>query len=174
MSIPQAQKKERSLALKNECWALRQRGWTQEKIAEHLKLTQGAVSQKLKEACEEYRKLYLGSVERVQNEQIAFLENVILEATAAWERSKETRKKKSQGKNGEVISIESQEGDPRYLNVALKAKEDIRKITGADAPIKIVTEQSTQSMLTEKFIAGDISPEEAQKLYQESLSIGKL
>jgi predicted transcriptional regulator len=133
-----------------EIWSLRQRCWTQSRIAKQLGISQPAVNQVLKKLTHRYSKELLEDVIKVKTEQVQQLEVIAEEAMQAWERSKKKGKTvstkrplqadgsplSSLGEQTEIIS--KQTGDPRYLTAAMKAKEDIRKIIGADAPIKTV------------------------------------
>lgn len=131
-----------------EIWSLRQRSWTQERIAKHLNISQPAVFNVLKKLTQRYSKELLENVIKVKTEQVSQLESISDEAMQSWEKSKDTfiLKRQKGYKSGsdkarpsEVMQQESEQyGDPRYLTVAMKAKEDIRKIIGADAPVKTV------------------------------------
>lgn len=141
-SIPKALIIERE----KKVWHMRIRGATYERIAEELGITFGGVSRILSRLHERYKARNMDSMVKMRQEQIGELTNIADEAYAAWERSKKTKvikKKRAVGKDGKFIggmqSTEEtyeQEGDPRYLQVYMKAKEDLRKITGADAPQK--------------------------------------
>lgn len=189
----QKTKKEIWLAHKKEVWGLRQRGWTQERIGAHMSISQAAVSKLLSVAAAEYRKRYINSVDKVQAEHIMRLEHIVNEAMNAWEKSCESFKSQS-SKNeipfteelkefaskifkkspSKTITqyIEERCGDPRFLQVAMKAQEDIRKIVGADAPTRVINENSPKNAYYEKMFAEGISMEDAQKAYQELLQAG--
>ncbi len=111
-----------TLERERKVWRLRLKSWSQENIAAELGITQSAVSQILKRLFERYYEENMVEIEQVKVEQVAQLEYIASEAMRAWVRSK----KNSQRKN-----------DVRYLSAAMKAKEDIRKILGIDAPSKI-------------------------------------
>jgi predicted transcriptional regulator len=140
MKIPKEISKERERVV----WSLRQKCWTQERIAEYLEISQSAVAKILLRLNQRYSKELNEDIERVKTEQLAQLEHIADEAMQAWERSKEAAKtvrvKKGLGRDNQdgeqTNEARDQDGDPRYLTVAMKAKEDIRKITGSDAPTK--------------------------------------
>lgn len=190
----QKTKKEIWLAHKKEAWALRQRCWTQERIGEHLGISQAAVSKLLARACEEYQKRYTNSVDKIKSQQINQLERIADEAMQAWEKSCTDRKSqtvkkeipftqemvefankflKKNGNTNITQYVEERCGDPRYLQVAMKAKEDIRKITGADAPTRVINEDSPNNAYYKEALAKAATMEEAQEAYQRMLEIGK-
>jgi predicted transcriptional regulator len=132
-------------------WALRQEGWTQDRIAVELGIGQPAVSKALKRLSIRYHKDMAADVARVKGEQIAQLDRVVDEAMQAWERSKQSAKSLSKitkpgsgprGQRGQqeetTLRVDDQVGDPRHLQTAMKAMEDIRKITGANAPDEVI------------------------------------
>lgn len=128
-----------------KAWSMRMRGHTYESIAEELKITFGGVKNILTRLHKRYRDAHMDDVEKCRLEQIAELSNISKEAYEAWTKSKGqkiTIKKRLRSKDGRMLPGEAQEekyesdGDPRYLQVYMKAKEDLRKIMGADAPIK--------------------------------------
>ena len=139
--------KEIRLQREADVWNLRRKGWTQERIAAELNITQGAVSKALKRVSAQVRADLMADVELVQTEQIAQLQHVAEEAFEAWERSKDSSKSLSKttkpGRIGRgaheetTMRVDDQYGDPRYLQTAMKALDDIRKITGANAPYEL-------------------------------------
>ena len=110
--------KEATQFRQTEAFRLRTIGWTQQKIAEHLNISQQAIANLLKKEREKYANTFLSDVKQIKDEQILQLENVSYEAMEGWYNSKKADK----------------EGDTRYLESFMKAKEHIRKIIGADAP----------------------------------------
>ena len=140
-SIPKALILERE----KKVWALRVRGGTYESIAEELGITFGAVHKILDRMHKRYIARNMDSVDKCRQEQIAELGNIAKESYDAWVRSKGQKiviKKRARSKDGKMLPGEAveeryqQEGDPRYLQVYMKAKEDLRKIVGADAPTR--------------------------------------
>ena len=121
----------KELAIEHEriAWELRQQCWTQERIAARLGISQSAVSQILRKLRHRYLKKNEKELEAIKNEQVAQLEYMADELFQSWERSKYTKPDES---DEQKIGV----GDPKLLTAAMKAKEDIRKILGADAPIK--------------------------------------
>lgn len=134
-------KEETTLYKEEQAFKLRVKGWAQHRIAKHLKMTQQGVSKALKRSTARFSKAYLDDVKQTKDEQVAQLENVAHEAISAWYKSKETHKSKRTKMKGakegvrtaeKVDSESDQYGDPRFLAEFRKAKEDIRKIIGAD------------------------------------------
>lgn len=116
-------KKEISRQRELDVWEMRQRSYTQEEIAKRVGVSQPAVAKILKKLNNRYLERCVDSIERVKGEQIVQLEHIACEAMIAWEQSKHSGV------------------DPRCLTAAMKAKEDIRKIIGADAPARNVIEK---------------------------------
>ena len=185
MSHP-TQKTKKEIYIQNAviAWDLRQKMWTQERIAKHLGMSQTGVADLLKRIGADYRKNHLASVEAIKEQQISQLESIADESMQAWEKSKGEHKSKtlrqsiskdSSGKttkkdNGNIVqSVEDQNGDPRYLTVAMKAKEDIRKIIGADAPTKIINEDSPLNAIQQAAFNNTMTVEEAKQRYQDIL-----
>jgi len=137
----------RALVLEREkqVWHMRQRGATYERIAEELGITFGGVSKILQRLHQRYKDRHMDDIEACRMEQIGELQNIANEAWEAWIRSKGqkiTIKKRARTKDGKMLPGEASEvkyeseGDTKYLQIYLKAKEDLRKIIGADAPTK--------------------------------------
>lgn len=131
VTIPKALVVER----RRKIWQLRMKGWTYEAIAKKLGISDSAVSKALNVITKRYSERHMEDVDRIKAEQVASLEQVASEAYRAWLRSK---KKK-----------QDEYGDPRYLVIFMKAKEDIRKIVGADAPKKVDVKYADLSNLSD-------------------------
>lgn len=115
---PNRPTKELSLDRSKVAWGLRIKGWSQEKIADALGVSQSAISKMLSKSTKKFAEAYLLDIKNVKDEQVAQLEYVAHQAIAAWEGSR-------------GIS----DGDPRFLQAFMQAKEHIRKIVGADSPV---------------------------------------
>lgn len=132
---------------RKEVWDLRQKFWTYEAIAEKMGISRQAVSQLLKRITDKYYRDHLEDVERIKTEQVAEHEMIAQEAFQAWERSKKASlmiRKRTPFSGGAALDTGEQvneqrdnDGDPRYLTIIMVAKEAIRKIVGANAPLKI-------------------------------------
>lgn len=119
---PRRPTKELSLNRSKLAWDLRVKGWSQEKIANELGVSQSAISKMLLKSTKKFSEAYLLDIKNVKNEQIAQLEYVAYQAIVAWDSSRDAA-----------------EFDPRFLQIFMQAKEHIRKIIGADAPVKLET-----------------------------------
>lgn len=129
-----------------KAWNMRLEGKTYDEIAVALGMTKNGVASILYREAMRYGRMHTQHVEAVKAEQVAQLEHTASQAMQAWNRSKEDWKSARQEfvrqgnevvQEGKGTAIKSdQYGDPRYLLVFIKAKEDIRKIIGADAPTK--------------------------------------
>lgn len=110
----------REVILQNEARAfqLRKMGWTQNRIADEIGMTQQGVAKALKRITARFYKDFMSDVKAIKEEQVAQLEHIAGESMQAWSKSK----------------VGSEAGDPRFLSSFMKAKEEIRKIVGADLP----------------------------------------
>lgn len=139
---------ELSMEREQIAWDLRQKCWTHERIAKHLGVTQPSVTRMLNRLTEKYAKELMDKIKVVKADQVRQLEAIADEAMQQWELSKKpynmTSVKRIIDHDGNLSeagehteSNVEKKGDPKHLLVLLKAKEDIRKIMGANAPIKI-------------------------------------
>ena len=122
-------------------------GWSQQRIAGDLGVSQGAVSKIQKRL--ELRALgeLVATSDRQKIRQTWRLEHLFGEAMHAWDDSKadstrRRQRKSASGSGGGTASIaevviENQHGDPRYLDEARKILADQRKLWGLDAPQKL-------------------------------------
>src|SRR5436309_1140825 len=102
---PNRPPKERSLNREKVAWELRVKGWSQDKIADALQVSQAAVSKMLAKSTKKYSDAYLLEIKHVKDVQVAQLEYVAHQAIVSWESSR------CQG-----------DGDPRYLQAYMQAK----------------------------------------------------
>lgn len=143
------------LERERRAWDLRQQGLTHERIAAELNLDRSTITKMLGRLSVRASKNMMEMVIEEKIGQIARLNHIVDEAMQAWERSKETAKtvRRQQAdaaaqEEGDVEGsarkkkvttttlVQDQDGDPRYLDVAIKAMNEIRKILGLDAPAK--------------------------------------
>jgi len=161
-----------------DVWDYRLKGWTYERIAEKIGISTHGVCKILKRLHDRYRKQHLEEIEQIKSEQISQLEDMFFESREAWERSKLrdkierikravkiNEKDKSIAAVSDIgdLNIEQrdQDGDPRYLEQCRKCLEDIRKIAGADAPIKSESKVKFE---------GDLAKMSDDELIQEALA----
>ncbi len=154
-------------------WAYRMKGWTHEMIADELGLERSTVTKALGRLSLAASKELTGTLIEEKYAQLAQLRHTVAEAMEAWERSKQVDKTMttqsdqatdSKGATktlpgGKVtVKIQEVDGDPRYLDVANRARADIRKLLGLDAPTKIINldrlDSATDEQL-ERIIAGE-------------------
>jgi len=130
-----------------QAWTLRQKLYTHQRIADELGLERSTVTKILQRVT---KRALNGLSEDIREKKIAQLEqleHIADEAIQGWHRSKEATKNVSRrtskkagrfasgGENEEtLIQTSDKDGDPRYLETAMKALADIRKIVGLDAP----------------------------------------
>ena len=129
-----------------QVWTLRQKFYTHQRIADELGLERSTVTKILQRVT---KRALNGLSEDIREKKIAQLEQleyIADEAIQGWHRSREAQKNVSRrttekagrltgGKREEtLIQTSDMDGDPRYLETAMKALADIRKIAGIDAP----------------------------------------
>jgi hypothetical protein len=118
-----------------EVWRLRCRGWTLQRIGDHLALSaEGVRKIEARVAERESRRLAKG-VHRVKARQNGQLEHIIEEEFDAWHKSKDPRTRVVEKTNpdGEVVkTVEAVEGlgDSRHLQVAMQAQGAQRELLG--------------------------------------------
>lgn len=126
-------------------WDLRQKGWTHERIAVELNLERSTVSKILGRVSKRYNDHIIEAMAEERATQVARLNLIVDESMRAWERSKTPTKKARKQHTGTAVGtgtelvetrLEDRDGDPRYLDTAMKAMADIRRILGLDAPLK--------------------------------------
>jgi predicted transcriptional regulator len=127
--------------------ALAVRGWTQAEIARDLHVSQAAVSKILARADARALPALVEAVERQKVRQTQRLEHLFAELLRAWDQSKSDatrrRQRQSQAEAGAgahtvaEVTIESQHGDPRYVETMRKVLADLRKLWGLDAPARL-------------------------------------
>jgi transcriptional regulator with XRE-family HTH domain len=132
------------VARERKVWELRiNRGWTQYQIADELGIKQTSVSGILKRMTKKYAKANLDDIKAIKEIQLAQYEQYAMELQEAWFKSKQptitkTQKKKEastakgKGLTEGIYKEENKHGDPRYLELWRKLKEDVRKMTGID------------------------------------------
>lgn len=131
-----------------QAWDLRQQNWTLIRIARELKVSESAICQILQRVSRRVLGKLAEDVEQVKREQTARLERLADEVYQEWTRSKGPKKTvirrttKGEGEDAPVVeetttqSAEEQIGDMGCIDRLRDLMADVRKIWGADAPIK--------------------------------------
>jgi DNA-binding CsgD family transcriptional regulator len=118
-------------------------GFTQAEIAAELRVSQAAVSKILNRVETRILKDRTALVERQRTRQTLRLEHVYSEAMRAWEHSKgdSTRRRQRRIQDGKKpgptiaeLVVETEHGNPQFLEVGRKALADQRKLWGLNAP----------------------------------------
>lgn len=157
--------REAILQRERRIWELRTQDFmTQTEIAAIVGISQVAVSKILRRVAVKYGNELDENVKAIKAEQVAQLEYINAQAMTEWRRSKQpyrevakrTSKKDKKDKTGqeptnagsdeqEATTVRSYEqtGDPRYLELAMKAMAGIRDITGASSPTKVAPTDPT-------------------------------
>ncbi len=130
-----------------QAWALRQKFYTHQRIADELGLERSTVTKMLQRISARTLKKLSDEVLERTAAQIDQLDYLADEAVQAWHRSKEATRNVAKrtrsasggfGRRGQtedtLIQTSDMDGDPRYLDVALKALADGRKLLGINAP----------------------------------------
>lgn len=179
----------------SEIYRLYLLGYTNEEISAKFPKSkdssEGLAVQTVSRIVQETRKKMEESVKALSayegiHQSIALSDYVLRECMEAWERSKQpkTRKSASQetptgkdsaGKKKAGTVVEEQTGDRGYLELALRAQEDKRKLLGIDAPTvqryimtsnAAETEAATDELQKEK----ELTPGDLARIYREQVS----
>lgn len=139
---------DQALARDERIWELRSKGMSQSAIGEIVGVDQCTVSTSLKRISERVIKTMTDEVGKEKLILTRQYEHIVSEAMAAWEASKKasrTVRKTTRTPGGEGVEPEEevivqeardQTGDPVYLETAMKAMAEVKKIWGLDAPQK--------------------------------------
>lgn len=131
-------------------WDLRQQGWSHRRISETL----GVERQTVVRILDRIEKRELARLsKRVSHQKAAqtgWLESWIDEAVQAWEASKQPARRVTVRKDGDgeatVTQVETREGDPAYLDRAIRLAGELRRLWGLDAPPVRAVEDETGQM----------------------------
>ena len=114
--------------------------YTQQKIAALLEVNQSTVSRDLKHFTDDVLSNLKDVAEEEKIVQVAQLKHLVQELTEAWEASKINEQQITQstkeGAETTTVRVKGREGDRAYISEIRNCLQDIRKILGADAPIK--------------------------------------
>lgn len=146
-----APSKEVSRERERVAWSLRQQGWTQQRIADQLGVSQPAVLMMLGRVESRLAVEFREQAEQIKARQTAILETVADEVLQQWRRSCEdgvtvarVEGRTHTTKDGDIMqlpdqvttTIEGQSGNPGLIAQARGTFADIRGIWGLDAPQK--------------------------------------
>lgn len=140
--------RQKSAAKEAEAWRLRVQGWTQARIATHLKCSQQAVSLMLAKLERKFHDELIEQAAEVKARQTAQLEALYESLVEQWERScrdaervttvsglaKATEHGYVDLPDRETRVVEGQSGNPALIAQALAAQAAIRAIWGLEAP----------------------------------------
>jgi hypothetical protein len=116
-------------------------GWSQMAIAEHLGISQATVCDDLKRIRNDWRQSAVRDFDQARDKELAKLDRIEREAWAAWERSqKPAQSAVIQGEGAQQPTrktLKNQNGDPRFLELAMKCIAARRAILGLDAPQRL-------------------------------------
>jgi predicted transcriptional regulator len=128
--------KEEKLAREERIWDLRLRGYTQMTIAVRLGVHQSCVCRTLRRVSTRVARQMHQEIAQRKAEQVAQLEHMAQEAMEAWERSKHAatvmQKQTVGGEDTIIAHVTAEVGDPRFLQAAIAALADIRKVLDMD------------------------------------------
>ena len=116
-------------------------GWSQSAIAERVGISQATVCDDLKCIRADWRQSAVRDFDQARDKELAKLDRIEREAWAAWERSQKPQQSAViQGDGAQQPTrktLKNQNGDPRYLELAMKCIAARRAILGLDAPQKL-------------------------------------
>lgn len=127
-------------------------GRTQHEIARELGISQPAVCKILQRIEDRLLADVAWKVERHRARQTMRLEFIYGEAVRAWKASKQEMLRKRQRQTGAAagagttmaeVTSEHRHGDPRFLDEARRALQDLRALWGIDAPERISIDATT-------------------------------
>jgi hypothetical protein len=133
---------------------MRLKSYTVSRIAASLAISTATVKRELRDLQAEWRANAAESIEIHRERELQRLELIEREAFAEWERSKKdyskevTERLKMPGKGEDTEGFETEAkvvkretggrlGDPRLLEIVIRAQDARRKLLGLDAPTKV-------------------------------------
>lgn len=130
-----------------QAWTLRQKFYTHQRIADEMGLERSTVTKILQRVTKRTLTKLGDDILEKTAAQVEQLEYVADEAMQAWHRSKEAQKnvaKRTVSRPGRfraadksediLVQTSDNDGDPRYLDAAMRALGEVRKLTGMNAP----------------------------------------
>lgn len=139
-----------------QAWAYRAEGMTHERIAELIGAERSTITKMLARLADRALGELTEDVSEEKMAQVSILRRIVDESMQAWERSKNPEKtvtkrapviedaeknhrRRGTGRSDSYLlsRVIDSDGDPRYLDMALKALGEIRKVLGLNAPTGI-------------------------------------
>jgi len=133
-------------------WELRQRGFTHDRIAADLMVDRSSVSKMLKRVSQRVTKNLIEEATEEKIAQVEQLRYLVDDLFQAWDKSKANAKaltkhtskpagsslrRGSKESEDVTIATKDQYGDTRYVDSAMRALAELRKILGIDAPERV-------------------------------------
>lgn len=176
--------KEELVERQTTVWDLRTRyGWTQDRIAEELGINQSTVSRDLKKMSKRVLERLDDQIEQEKATQLAQLRAIVHESLQAWHDSKnrhtevsEQSKVIGEGEDRLVVGttitskVVEREGSVQYLNAAMSAMEEIRKIFKI-SPIELIVDwrkEAQEAGLDDSQLFEQIVQEAYEKIVNEN------
>lgn len=189
--------------IESDSWELRLQGLSHQQIADRIGRDRSTVSKALKRVEKRVLREMQADVALVKARQTAMLEHIAGQALQAWEESKKTKRfvkratererieapnaangqtpddqKKTSGlekvKEHEEQRVEVQTGEVAYLDRAMTALGDIRKIWGIDEPQGIAAVIATGEVDKKRQTKPDDSPTFAAQVFDILAEAGAL
>lgn len=113
------------------------RGRSMTEVAKHFGIDWHTVKSINRRVTDYLRREYFEDIVRMKVEHSEKLSDLYREARKAWDTSKAATVRTTNSDSGASTTTTTSHGDPRFLTEARAALADIRKIWGADAPIRL-------------------------------------
>lgn len=135
MASPRRPNKETTAHREREAWRLRCRGWSQQRIADHLGITQPSVNAILKRVEAREAKRHAEDYDRIKIQVDGQLAHIQEEASDAWHQSKEPLRRVRQttdpeGNEQTVTELVEREGNVAYIDRVLETIDRRMKLWG--------------------------------------------
>jgi hypothetical protein len=128
------------------------KGWTQGRIAEHLRILQSTVSEDIKAVAKEWKESAVRDFDLAREVEVKKVTLIEAESWAGWDRSQkpaqEARIKDGDQANA-VKTMKSRIGDPRFLELALKCSAARRAMLDLDLATPVVEVHSSGVQLAD-------------------------
>ena len=112
-------------------------GWTQMAMATHFNVTQSTVSEDIRAVQKEWRASGIRNFDLIREVELRKLDRLEREAWSAWERSQQPAESEVTSGGKTRKTVQSQVGDPRFLDQVNKCISQRRTLLGLDAPLQV-------------------------------------